>query len=103
MFTVGVPAPSLGPATAKKYRELTALLEIVVPVRGAYPDGFSKTGEYDISPKDGVFLFGLLTEVLLAHHVYPKLEKDQSFVIAGFDLHDGMITLVGRVVEEVNE
>jgi len=103
MFTVGVPSASLGPATAKRYKELTGLSEISVPVRGSYPEDFSKDGTYDICPSEGVFLFGLLTEVLLAHHVYPKLEKDQSFVIAGFDFQDDTITLVGRVVEEVTE
>jgi hypothetical protein len=103
MFTVGVPSASLGPATAKKYKELTALTEIAVPVRGGYPEDFSKKGTYDICPEEGVFLFGLLTEVMLAHRVYPALEEKQSFVIAGFDLHDDVITMVGRVVEEVEE
>jgi hypothetical protein len=78
-------------------------MEIAVPVRGSYPEDFGKQGDYDISPKEGVFLFGVLTEVLLAHKVYPDLKEGQSYVIAGFDLHEDMLTVVGRVVEIVNE
>ena len=103
MFDVGVPSASLGPAKAKKYKELTGLSELSVPVRGDYPDGFSKSGTYDICPEEGVFLFGLLTEVLLAHHIYPALEEGQTFVIAGLDLQEEKVTLIGRVVEEVVE
>ena len=103
MVTIGIPAASLGPAKPKKYKELTALMEIAVPVRGSYPEDFGKQGSYDISPSEGVFLFSVLTEVLLAYKAYPNLQEGQSFVIAGFDLHEEILTVAGRIVEVVSE
>lgn len=103
MFSVGVPSATFGPAKPRKFKELTGLTELAIPVRGSYPEDFGKEGTYDICPEEGVFLFGLLTEALLAHSVYPSLEDDQLYVISGIDLKDNVLTVVGRVVEVVTE
>jgi hypothetical protein len=103
LFTVGVPSASLCPARPRKFKELTGLTELAIPVRGSYPADFSKQGTYDICPEPGVFLFGLVTEALLAHRVYPDLKDDQLYIIAGVELEEDTLTVVGRVVEVVEE
>ena len=103
MITVGVPSASLGPAKARKFKELTGLTELAIPVRGSWPADFSKTGSYDICPEPGTFLFGLVTEALLAHRVYPDLKDDQLYIIAGVELQNETLTVVGRVVEVMVE
>jgi hypothetical protein len=101
LFTVGVPSASLGPARPRKFKELTGLTELAIPVRGSFPVDYGKQGEYDICPDPGIFLFGLMTEALLAHRVYPDLGDGQLFIIAGVELENETLTVVGRVVEVV--
>ena len=103
LFSVGVPSASFGPAKPRKFKELTGLTELAIPVRGSYPEDFGKEGEYDICPEEGVLLFGLLTEALLAHNVYPSLKDEELYIISGIDLKEDVLTVVGRVVEVVAE
>lgn len=103
MVNVGVPAASLAPAKPRKFKELTGLLELAIPVRGAFPLDFNRQGNYDICPEEGVILFGLLTEALLAHKVYPDLGENQLFILAGVEVEVNVLTVVGRVVEVLNE
>lgn len=99
MINVGVPSVSLGPAVPRKFKELTGLTELAIPVRGSWPDDFCKEGSYDICPQKGTFLFGLVTEALLAHKVYPSLKDNQLYIIAGIELQDETLTVVGKIVE----
>ena len=103
MLVVGTPAPSWMPAASYKFEHKTGLTEITVPIKGNYPADFSKQGDYDICPEEGIILFGTLTEVLFAHRIYPALEKNQRYVISGLNIADGSITVVGRVVELLEE
>lgn len=99
MVTVGVPSASLGPARPRKFKELTGLTELAIPVRGSWPSDFNKEGQYDICPEVGTFLFGVITEALLAHRVYPDLKDNQLYIIAGVELEGEVLTVVGRIVE----
>ena len=99
LVNVGVPSISLGPAVPRKFKELTGLTELAIPVRGSWPASFGKEGSYDICPEEGTFLFGLVTEALLAHEVYPSLKDNQLYIVAGIDLDGETLTVVGKVVE----
>jgi len=99
LINVGIPSISLGPAVPRRFKELTGLTELVIPVRGSWPAGFSKEGSYDICPQEGTFLFGLVTEALLAHEVYPSLEENQLYIVAGVELAGETLTVIGKIVE----
>lgn len=102
-IVTGLPAASFIPLGKYKFKHLTGLASVNVPVRGTYPPGCGIEGTYDICPEPGAVLFGTLTQVMLVTGKYPTLEKNQRFVLAGIELAGDNIMVVGRVVELVED
>ena len=101
--TVGTPAPLLLPAGSHKFEVITDMVEISVPLSGTYPEGLPVSGDFNLAPEEGVLLFGTLVEVLFAYKLYPALEPDHRFVIAGMEKNEGNLTIVGRIVKVEEE
>lgn len=102
-FAFGLPAASFLPLDRYKFKYLTGLASLTVPVRGTFPEGSGFSGDYDICPGPGVVLFGTLTQVILGLGKYPTLEGNQRFVLAGTEIEGDNLTVIGRVVELVVE
>lgn len=103
MNTVGTPAPLLMPAGQHKFKEVTDLVEVSVPIRGEFPEGIQMQGSYDISPEKGVVLFGTLIQALFALNRYPAMSGDERFLISGIELQEEELVVVGRVVKLLEE
>ena len=95
----GLPSATFMPVGRYKFKQLTDLGAVSLPIRGAYPEGCGIEGTYDICPAPGAILFGTLTQVMLALGKYPTLESNQRFVMSGLELDGDTIVVVGRVVE----
>ncbi len=94
----GLPSASFLPLNRYKFKRLTGLASVSLPIRGTYLEG-SLDGEFDICPSPGVVLFGTLTQVMMAFGKYPTLSENQRFVMAGIELDGDNIVVTGRVVE----
>jgi len=95
----GLPSASFLPLSRYKFKQLTGLASVTIPLRGEFPEDSPITGKYNISPEAGVILFGTLTQVLLGLGKYPTLAENQRFIVSGLELDGENITVVGRVVE----
>jgi len=101
MLAVGTPPPVFLPARSYKYEYVTSMESLSVPLRGEYPEASGRSGVYDISPQEGVILFGTLMEVIFAHHAYPKMADNQRFTILGLEIEEdgNQISVMGRVLQ----
>jgi len=95
----GTTPPVYLPARPYAFEFTSELEYITVPLRGEYPKSTGRAGTYDISPKPGVVLFGVLTEVLFYFRSYPKLSDQERFTIFGLEIEDDQISVVGRSVK----
>lgn len=94
----GTPPAVLLPALPYEFEFVSGIEDITVPLRGAYPESINKEGTFDICPKEGVVLFGVLNEILFSYRSYPALKSDELFAILGLELDDDQISVVGRVI-----
>lgn len=99
----GLPSALFMPVGKYKLRRTVGMASITVPVRGVFPENEQFTGEYDIAPVPGVVLFGVLLQVLLASGKYPRLDKNQRFALSGVEVGGEDVSIVGRVVEFLEE
>lgn len=99
----GLPSALLMPVGRYKLKKMVGLATISVPTRGPFPANEQFVGDYDISPASGVILFGVLLQVLLASGKYPRLDKNQRFVLSGVEVNGDEVSVVGRVVEFLEE
>jgi hypothetical protein len=99
MAEVGTPAPLLLPAGNHKFEAVTEQVEFVVPLRGKFPEDFPLQGEFDLSPAPGVLLMGRLVEVLFAFRAYPAMASNQRFILAGLEMQEEELVVVGRIVK----
>ncbi len=102
-IVVGMPSANFLPLAKYKFKHLTGLASLTVPVRGTFPEDSGFKGEFDICPSVGIILFGTLTQVMLALGKYPNLEEGQRFILSGLELDGENILVIGRVVELVTE
>ena len=103
MISVGTPAPMFMPAANHKFKDIVGMVEVVVPLRGEYPEGLPVSGPFDIAPEEGVLLFGTMVQVMFAFKLYPALEPKQRFVISGMEQQEEELVIVGRIVEFVED
>ncbi len=99
----GLPSASFLPLAKYKFKHLTGLASLTIPVRGSFPEGSGFSGEYDICPSAGIILFGTLTQVMLGLGKYPNMENNQRFILSGLELDGDNLTVIGRVVELLEE
>lgn len=103
-LSFGTPSAIFLPVGNYKLNSLTELVDITMPIVGTFREGSPRAGEsYNIIPEDGVVLFGVMLEVMLYNGFYPTLGENHRFVIAGLDVSGATITVVGRIVEIVEE
>ncbi len=95
----GLPSAFFLPLGKYKFKQLTGLASVTIPIRGVFPEDSPASGKYDINPEAGVLLFGTLTQALLGLGKYPTLASNQRFIVSGLELDGENITVVGRVVE----
>lgn len=99
MMVVGTPSACFMPAAKYKFRYVSELMSLTVPIRGTRQDESPHGGTFDICPKPGVFLFGTLLEVLFTQRVYPALTENQRFVLSGLEVDGEELHVVGRIIE----
>ena len=102
---VGLTSAGMLPAKSRKVRQVTGLHRIALPRKGSFQEGntLGLTGDFDISPANGQVLFGDLLKVMLTMKAYPAMEDNQMFVLSTIEVVPDMVTVVGRVVEFIED
>lgn len=101
----GTPSAVFLPARSYNIKESGELVALTVPVRGTFPSDpdIPFSGDFDLSPERGTFLFGDLLKVMFAMRAYPELEDNQRFSIYAVEVEADKVSIVGRVIEFVED
>ena len=97
---VGTPSAMFIPAGPYKFKSNTKLYRVVVPRKGKFPEdapAFANE-EFDIVPSSGEILFGDLLKVMSVMNCYPRLKKNETFIIFSIEVKADMVAVVGETV-----